>query len=145
MKVKDILAKKPPGVITISPDQSLLAAGKLLAEHNIGVLIAVDSNALPVGILSERDIIRSLARNGAAALENAVSSAMTKAIITATPDDNLASLSSTMTEQRFRHVPIVEGDALVGIVSIGDIVKAQLSYFEGEARALQTYITGGRA
>ncbi len=145
MKVKDVLAKKPPGVISISPDRTLLDASKLLSEHNIGVLIVVDANQLPVGILSERDIIRLLAQHGAVVLERSVSSAMTEGIIIANPDDNLATLSNSMTENRFRHVPIMDGDSLVGIVSIGDIVKAQLRYFEGEARALQTYITGGRA
>lgn len=145
MKVKDVLAKKSPGVITISPEQSLLAASELLTRHNIGVVVAVDAGALPVGILSERDIVRAIAGAGAAALERPVSSAMTRDIIIATPDDNLATVSSTMTGRRFRHIPIVADDTLVGIVSIGDILKAQMSHFEGEARALERYITGNRA
>lgn len=145
MKVKDVLAKKSPGVITISPQQTLLAASQLLTKHNIGVVVAVDADEMPVGILSERDIVRALAGAGAAALERPVSSVMTRDIIIATPDDNLTSVSSTITERRFRHIPIVEADTLVGIVSIGDILKAQMSHFEGEARALERYITGNRA
>lgn len=145
MKVKDVLTTKPAGVISIAPEPSLLAASQLLTRHNIGVLVVVDSDTQPIGILSERDVVRVIAEHGAQALEHPVSSAMTRKIFTATPDDNLATLSNTMTTKRIRHVPIVKDQELIGIVSIGDIVKAQLNYFEGEARALEQYIIGGRA
>lgn len=145
MKVKDVLTAKPAGVISIAPESSLLEASKLLTEHNIGVLVVVDAETHPIGILSERDIIRAAAQHGTQAFEHTVSSTMTAKIITATQNDNLASLSNTMTTKRIRHVPIVDDQTLVGIVSIGDIVKAQLSYFEGEARALEQYIIGGHA
>lgn len=145
MKVKDVLAKKSTGVITISPEPTLHDATRLLAEHNIGVLIVVDASGLPVGILSERDIVRAVAKQGPDALNRSVGETMTQGIITARPDDELATLSSTMTAKRIRHLPILEEQALVGIVSIGDIVKAQLVFFEREVQALETYITGGRA
>lgn len=145
MKVRDILANKAPGVITTTPNETLQAASEQLAKHNIGVLIVVDAAGHPTGILSERDIVRTLAQQGADALAHEVNSAMTKDPLIALPDDEIASLSNTMTAKRIRHLPIMDNDTLVGIVSIGDIVKAQLSHFKGEVRALEQYITGGYA
>jgi CBS domain-containing protein len=145
MKVKALLANKPTGVVTIAPDQSLQDAAQLLAQHNIGALVAVNPAGKPVGILSERDIVRHIARQGTGALALTVNDAMTKDIIIALPSDDLGYLSSTMTEKRIRHLPVMQDAQLIGMVSIGDVVKAQLDHVEGEARALERYITGGHA
>lgn len=145
MKVRDLLARKPSGVITISPDQTLREASKVLAQHNIGVLIVVDAEGLPTGILSERDIVRAIATSGAKALSQTILSVMTKEMIIAQPEDDAASLPQTMTERRIRHLPVIQEHILIGIVSIGDVVKAQRDFFEDEARALERYITGAKA
>jgi CBS domain-containing protein len=145
MKVKDILAHKSAKVISIPPQHTLHAASQLLAEHNIGALLVVDDAGMPVGILSERDIVRTLATHGAAALDFAVERVMTKDLIIALPDDKLASLSTTMTEKHIRHLPVMHEQHVLGMVSIGDVVKAQLDHVEGEARILQQYIQGGHA
>lgn len=142
--VKDILAGKPAGVITITPDQTLQAASQVLAQHNIGALVVVEDDQ-PAGILSERDIVRHLANQGEAALQLPVADAMTEEIIIALPTDDLDYASSTMTQKRIRHLPIMDDGQLVGIISIGDVVKAQLNFYQGEARTLLQYITGGHA
>jgi CBS domain-containing protein len=144
MKVKELLANKPPGVITISPDHTLHAASQLLAEHNIGALVVVDSDGNPVGILSERDIVRRLAAQGESAVAETVADVMTRDIIIALPDDDVGEMSAVMTDRRIRHLPVMDGEQLAGIISIGDVVKAQRDHFKGEARWLQQYIDGGR-
>lgn len=145
MKVKDILANKKPGIITIDPAQSIHVGCGVLAEHNIGVLVAVDTEGLPVGILSERDIVRRLATGGPDTLNLTIGDLMTTNIITATPDDDLKHISTIMTTNRIRHLPILDDGKPVGMVSIGDVVKAQLSLAQSEARELERYITGERA
>lgn len=143
MKVKAILGKKPREVITISSEKSLLDASQLLTRHNIGAVIVVNNNDEPIGILSERDIIRHIADRSANALDTSVEATMTKDIIIGFPDDELSEVSSTMTNKRIRHLPIIEDDELIGMISIGDIVKAQLDHAEHEAHTLRQYITGG--
>ena len=145
MKVSSILSDKEAGVITISPTDTLQAASVLLTEHNIGAVVAVDAERQPVGILSERDIVRQIAAHGAAALTQTVRDVMTTHLFIAVPGDELGYLSSTMTAQRIRHLPVVEDGKLVGMISIGDLVKAQRDHYEGEARAYERYITGGLA
>ncbi len=141
MNIKNILAKKGVNVVTIRPEQSIREAIDLLAKHNIGALVAVDDNNHPVGILSERDITRRLASD-----ENiftlAVQALMTKDVITALPQDDLISVANTMTERRIRHLPVVERGQLIGIISIGDVVKAQRDQYKGEVDTLQTQILG---
>jgi CBS domain-containing protein len=145
MLVKEILARKPAGVTTIAPDQTLQEASDSLAKHNIGALIVVDLRGQPVGILSERDVVRAMAKHGAECMNLKVADAMTKKemLIIAVPDDNIDYLSQTMTHKRIRHLPIMENQELVGIISIGDVVKAQIEHLEVEARTLMAYITGG--
>lgn len=145
MKAKDLLAGKTATVITIPPHHTLHAASQLLAQHNIGALLVIDAEGLPVGILSERDIVHTIAAHNADALSHTVESAMTHDIIIALPDDDLAYLSRIMTAKRIRHLPVMHEQQVLGIVSIGDVVKAQLAHFEGEARVLQQYIQGGHA
>lgn len=142
MKVKEILGNKVTRIITITAEQSILEASQLLVEHNIGALVVVDKNDTPIGILSERDIVRQIAKNHDKAIQHKVSDVMTKDVIIGFPEDDLSYVSTTMTEKRIRHLPIMEDKKLIGMVSIGDIVKAQLEDFANEAHMLRQYITG---
>ena len=145
MKVQDILQKKSGEIFTILPHQTLFEASQILTSKNVGALIVVDDHYAPVGILSERDIVRQLAQKPDAFGTLKVSEVMTTEIIIALPDDDVAYLSNTMTNKRIRHLPVLRDGRLAGIVSIGDVVKAQLDYYEGETRTLQQYITGSYA
>jgi CBS domain-containing protein len=139
MNIGHILATKGSRVVTIEPDRSVREALALLAEHNIGALIATDARGQPVGILSERDIVREAARREDI-FALTVSAVMTTEVVTGLPQDDLLSVAHTMTEKRIRHLPVVENGKLVGVVSIGDIVKAQRDEYEGEVDTLQTQI-----
>jgi len=139
MKVRTILATKGTNVVTVRPGQSVKEAALLLAQHNIGALVVVDQARHPIGIISERDIIRTGARRDDV-FSLPVNQVMTKEVIIGLPQDDLMSIAHTMTERRFRHVPIVEQGELVGIVSIGDIVKYQRDEYKGELDTLQTQI-----
>lgn len=143
MKVKEILRKKPSTLITTTADQTLHQASQLLAEHNIGALVVVDHEGAPIGILSERDIVRNLARLKAGVVDYSVDDAMTKDIIIGFPDDELSYVSGVMTDKRIRHLPIMDDQKLIGIISIGDVVKSQLDNMVMEAHTLRQYITGG--
>ena len=139
MKVRLILAKKGITVITITPDKQIRQAIAILADKNIGALVVVNEDQQPVGILSERDIIRQSAID-----ENVfsltVADLMTKQVITGMPNDDAFSIAHTMTEKRFRHMPILEEGKLVGIVSLGDIMKAERNRYRGEIDTLETQI-----
>src|SRR5574341_36732 len=139
MKIENILAKKGTQVFTIQPDKSLKDAIALLVRHNIGALVVVDAAGKPVGIISERDIIREAGKTQDL-FAQPVRRVMTKDVTTGTPYDDLKSVLQTMTNRHFRHLPVVEHGKLVGIVSIGDVVKAQLDEYEGEINTLQTQI-----
>jgi CBS domain-containing protein len=139
MTIAHILARKGINVITIRPDQSIRQALGLLAEHNIGALVVVDESLRPVGILSERDIVREAARSDAL-FGRRVSELMTRQVIVGVPEDDLKTVAYTMTEKRIRHLPVVEKGKLVGIVSIGDIVKTQRDQYEGLVDTLQSQI-----
>ena len=144
MNIKRILATKGVNVVTIRPDQSIREAIALLAQYNIGALVVVAEANRPVGILSERDITRALARDENI-LSKWVSELMTKNVITGLPQDDIISVANTMTEKRIRHIPIVEQGKLVGIISIGDVVKAQRDQYKGEIDTLQTQILADQA
>lgn len=139
MKINTILSRKKGGVITIHPEQSLAEAVALLTEYDIGALVAVDQHKKLKGILSERDIIRVMSRR-ANALALSVDEVMTREVVVGLPQDDVMSVANTMTEKRFRHLPIVEGDKLIGIVSIGDVLKAQRDQYLGEIDTLETQI-----
>jgi CBS domain-containing protein len=141
MNIKSILAKKGMNVVTIRPEQVIREALSRLAEYNIGALVVMDETNLPVGILSEPDITRALA-NDEQIFSKLVSDLMTKNVITALPQDDLISVANTMTEKRVRHLPVVEKGKLVGIISIGDVLKAQRDQYKGEVDTLQTQILG---
>ena len=139
MNVAAILAKKGKGVVTIHPDQTLREGVALLAKHKIGALVVVDQAGQVVGILSERDITRALAEDEQI-FSQPVSTLMTPKPITGVPQDDLLVVANTMTEKRFRHLPIVDKGRLIGIVSIGDVVKAQRDQYSGEVDTLHAQI-----
>ncbi len=136
-----ILAEKGREVFTIQPHQSLRDAVALLAAKGVGAAVVADAAMSVLGILSERDVVRVIARDGAGALDDPVSRHMTPKVVTVTRDASIDHLMETMTEGRFRHVPVVEDGRLVGIVSIGDVVKRHVSAIDGERQALRQYIT----
>ncbi len=139
MNIAHLLAGKGRGVVTIGPEDSIRQALGLLAQHNIGALIVVDNRQQPVGILSERDIVREAARNEGV-FAQPVSALMTRNVVIGAPQDDVQAVAHTMTERRIRHVPVMDQGALVGIVSIGDLVKTQRDQYEGELETLQTQL-----
>jgi len=138
MNIANILARKGSMAVTVLPEQSIREALALLARHNIGALVAVQGDH-PVGILSERDIVREAARNEGF-LACTVADLMTRNVITGQPHDDLLTVAHTMTERRIRHLPVVDQDRLIGMVSIGDVVKAQRDHYQGEVDTLQTQL-----
>ena len=139
MTIASILATKGNKVVTIRPEQSIRDALRVLAEHNIGALVAVDPGLRPVGILSERDVVRAAVRDESV-FGLTVSQLMTRDVIVGAPGDDLAAVGQTMIQRRIRHLPVVEGGKLIGMVSIGDVVKAQRDHFQGEVDTLQTIV-----
>ncbi len=141
MIVKSILAGKRGGnVVTIEPTADLTAAVKLLAERRIGAVVILGADHRIVGILSERDIVRTLAERGSTALSELVGQVMTRDVKTCSEADTIEDLMGRMTTGKFRHMPVVEQEKLIGIVSIGDVVKNRVEEIEHEAEALRDYI-----
>jgi CBS domain-containing protein len=139
MTIASLLATKGPNVVTIRADATIRQALAQLASHNIGAIVVVNEAGWPVGIISERDVVRSLVRDENI-LPRSVASIMTRDVILGTPQDDLMAVGITMTERRIRHLPVVDGRQLVGIVSIGDVVKAQRDRYQGEVDTLQIQI-----
>ncbi len=142
MQISTILATKGSTVYTVKPDQTVRDVVQLLVDKRIGAVVVVNETGQPVGIVSERDIVRELAKNEHA-LNEAVRRVMTSDVIIARPGDDTKSVSKTMTVKRFRHLPVMDHHELVGIISIGDVVKAQLDEYEGEIETLQTRVEKG--
>ncbi len=142
MTLAGILKGKPAGSITIIPETRIDDVVKLLAEKSIGALPVMNATGGLLGILSERDIVRSLATKGAATLDMTASELMTASPTSATRHISVADAMEMMTNGRFRHLPIVEDGQLIGIVSIGDVVKARLSQQEYEVDSLRAYVAG---
>ena len=140
MLVSHILREKGRDVLAIGPDASLAEAARVLTKNRIGALIVRDADGALTGIISERDIVRAVAEEGAAALAFAVESRMTKDVATCEQTDTIEEIMETMTRCRFRHMPVVEDDNVVGIISIGDVVKWRVQEYENEQEALRTYI-----
>ncbi|MFN3888830.1 MAG: CBS domain-containing protein [Beijerinckiaceae bacterium] len=140
MTVRRILAAKGRDVVTISPTSSLAEAARLLTERRLGALVVTDSSGAVAGILSERDIVRSIAAHGPASLDQPVSHCMTRDVVTTVDSATIQTVMSEMTDGRFRHLPVVEQGRLSGIVSIGDVVKHRLAEMEDEQQALREYI-----
>ena len=142
MQISTILATKGRTVVTVTPDQAVREAVTLLVDKRIGAVVVINETGRPVGIVSERDIIRELAQNDQV-LSQPVSRVMTRDVIIARPGDDSKAVSKTMTVRRFRHLPVMDRHELVGIISIGDVVKAQLDEYEGEIETLQTRVEKG--
>ncbi|ABE62467.1 putative signal-transduction protein with CBS domains [Nitrobacter hamburgensis X14] len=139
MTVCAILTAKGHQVVSVEPDVKLAAAVKLLSERRIGSVLVMSGTRID-GILSERDVVRALDERGAAALDEPVSAAMTRKVVSCRLSDTVTHLMEIMTSERFRHLPVVEDDRLVGLVSIGDVVKLRVQEYEAEQEALRDYI-----
>lgn len=143
MLIKTILNDKGGGVTTITAEQTLAEAASLLDQKRIGAVVAVDEKGALIGVLSERDIVRRFARAKEATVGMKVADAMTRGVITATPEETLDTCLGRMTDRRIRHLPIVEEGRLLGIVSIGDLVKHKIDAVLAEAEAMTAYIKSG--
>ena len=142
MKVQAMLAQKGDKIITVRPDATIETAIRLLKMEGIGALVVSDDGRHVQGILSERDVVRGLVTHGSELLQMHVADLMTRAVKTCTPADDVKSVMSEMTRSRIRHLPVVEDDKLVGIISIGDVVKNRLDELETETTVLRDYIVG---
>ena len=141
MTIAKILSRKGAAVVTIGPDATVLEAMRLLMKHRIGGVVVVTGRA-PVGILTERDVLRLGAEDPEQLAARSVESAMTRELITGSPEDTLHRVMAVMTEHRIRHLPVVVGGELAGIVSIGDVVDAARRAAEEENQQLRAYIRG---
>ena len=140
MTVKEILSRKGTDVVTAEPNATLSDAVQLLAAHRIGAVVITGADRRIVGILSERDIVRTLAEKGAKALESPIGEVMTRKVITCGVGETVSEIMERMTVGKFRHVPVIEQGRLAGIISIGDVVKSRVHQMEQESAALQEYI-----
>jgi CBS domain-containing protein len=141
MRIRDVLDRKGREVVTVSPDRSVHEAMQVLVENNVGSVIVVEGER-PVGILTERDVLRLGAASPGALPSTRVSDAMTRDLVVAMPGDQVEYAAGVMTENRIRHLPIIDGDRLAGVLSIGDVVKAIKQEQEVENRYLRDYIQG---
>lgn len=143
MLVQQILkSKSDDGVVTIAPGESLAEAAKLLAARRIGAVVVSSDGKTVAGILSERDIVREVAQKGVSCLADPLETMMTRDIVTCSRDDTSDAVLGLMTQGRFRHLPVLDGGEMIGLISIGDVVKAQLATLEMEKEALEGMIKG---
>ena len=142
MRISDILARKGAAVVTVSPTTSASDLVAALALHHVGALVVTDASGIVVGVVSERDVVRRLYVDGADLLALTVSDLMSTVVRSCGPGASVDSVMATMTEHRVRHVPVLLEGALVGIVSIGDVVKHQMDQLQGERDQLTAYISG---
>ncbi|MGL4974657.1 MAG: CBS domain-containing protein [Bosea sp. (in: a-proteobacteria)] len=140
MTVAHILGDKGREIFSTQPHRTLDEAAKLLAEKRIGAVIVMGADGALLGILSERDIIRAIGQGGSAALSKPVSSYMTAKVVTCTSETRVTEVMQIMTAGRFRHVPVLDGTRVTGIVSIGDVVKRRVAEMEAESSAMRDYI-----
>ena len=140
MRIREVVAAKPDStVVTVPPEATVRELIALLAEHNVGALVVSSDGTRVDGIVSERDVVRRL-HSEPDVLSASVESIMTGSVHTCAPDDSLDDMMSVMTERRIRHVPVCDGDQLVGIISIGDVVKHKISALEFERDQLDSYV-----
>lgn len=142
LKVSIILERKGGEVVTIRPDAMLLAAADALNEHRIGALVVSADGRTPDGMVSERDLVRELARLGTGAVKRTVGEIMSTNLTTCAPDSTIDELMELMTDKRIRHVPVMADGEMCGIVSIGDVVKTRLDELEVQKQSLEEYVTG---
>lgn len=142
MHVAAVLKRKGNTVVTVRASDTVADVARVLAQHRIGAVLVVDEARRPAGILSERDIVRALAGEGRTALPRPAAELMTRDIVTCQPTDTMAQVMALMTERRIRHLPVMDGDRLAGLISIGDAVKARLDDAELEVESLRGYVAG---
>ncbi|SRX94622.1 hypothetical protein MSP7336_02881 [Mycobacterium shimoidei] len=142
MRIADVLRNKGAAVMTINPDATVAELLAGLAEHNIGAMVVSGPDGV-AGIVSERDVVRALHKHGASLLARPVKKIMTAVVSTCTRSDSVDDISVLMTQNRVRHVPVIESGKLLGIVSIGDVVKSRIEQLLAEHQQLQSYITQG--
>lgn len=140
--VSAILESKGQEVLTASGDDRLVDAARSMADRGVGALVVTDEHGGVQGIVSERDVVRRVAAEGAEALEQRVAEVMTRSVTTCSPATGTTELATTMTEGRVRHLPVVEEGRLVGIVSIGDVVKSRIDELATQTESLERYVTG---
>jgi len=143
MLISEILQRKGSSVVTTGSDATVAELVELLGEHNIGAVVVVSDDDQVVGIVSERDVVRRLAEVGAAVLEQSVADLMSTELVSSGPNDPVDDVAAQMTERRIRHLPVLSGGELVGIVTIGDVVAARITDLERTRVQLESYITQG--
>ncbi|MCC7280943.1 MAG: CBS domain-containing protein [Acetobacteraceae bacterium] len=142
MTIGRILKSKGSDTISARPDDTAEQVAKLLAAHNIGAVLVRSADDAILGILSERDIVWAIGRHGEAALKLTASALMSRNMVNCTPDDSVAQVMAVMTNRRVRHLPVIKDGALVGIISIGDVVKERIGQAELEAEHLRAFVAG---
>ncbi len=140
MSVATMLEGKSKNIISASPEDSISSVVALLAKHRIGAVIICDDAGKVKGIISERDVVREIARDGGAALEMQVSKCMTSKVLSCTREDTINYVMEVMTANRFRHMPVINDGNLLGIISIGDVVKCKIEQAERDAQDMRDYI-----
>ena len=140
MRLHDLLQNKPGGVITVSASMDLLQAINTMCDHKVGALLVKDGDGALHGIVTERDVLRFCSSSKGHLEGAAIADAMTRKLIVASPDTSVDEAMTLMTEHRFRHLPVLDGDTPVGMISIGDLVKARLNDITVEATYLREYI-----
>lgn len=143
MHVQAILGNKGSQIVSIASDATIQEACRLLAEHRIGAVLILESGRV-AGVFSERDVVRAVAQHGERALQIPLSEVMSRNVLTCKPEDSVDDVMAVMTARRVRHLPVLEGDNLVGIVSIGDVVKYRLDEAALEVDSLREYVLAGR-
>lgn len=141
LTVRQLLAGKPPVILAIEPDLPVLAAIQKMADHHVGALLVMEGEQLR-GIISERDYARKVILLGRSSAETPVWQIMTAELVTVSPDRSVHGCMKIMTEQRIRHLPVIEDGKVVGVLSIGDLVKAVIEEQQAEIAQLQAYISG---
>jgi signal-transduction protein with cAMP-binding, CBS, and nucleotidyltransferase domain len=143
MLITEILKAKGDLVFTVGPQETIAAAARRLHERRVGALVVLDGQDQVKGIVSERDVVRAVARADGSGLDAPISEVMTRDVIYADPRETVDSLLARMTDRRIRHLPVCEGGRLLGLVSIGDLVKAKIAETVEEAQSLKAYIAAG--
>jgi CBS domain-containing protein len=143
MIVASLLNTKGRDVFSVGPDATVTDAARYLRDKGIGAALVLDQAGAAAGVFSERDLVNAVADQGNTALTLTVGELMTRDVISCTPRDPIPSVMATMTERRVRHLPVVDGGKVVGVVSIGDVVKSRIAEAETEAEALKAYIASG--
>ena len=140
MKLNELLNQKGRGTITVGPNETLASVFTTLAEKRIGALVVCDADGRVIGIISERDLVRAIAKEGERVLSWPVANVMTKEVITCSEDETVNDVMEKMTAGRFRHMPVVDAGKLTGVISIGDVVKHRIEEVEREAADIRAYI-----